>query len=156
MHGIPTHERVQVAIIPFRKHHGILEILMISTRKEKKWTVPKKFYSGHYNLQIAAAITASHEAGLKGRLSTSTIGTYIYLKKDIPCRVHVFIMEVNKLKKKWPQSDRKRHWIPLLKATNQIKEKPLSRLLKNLPNFLLEAELRELFEHLPIFKRIIQ
>jgi len=155
MHGTSNHERVQIAVIPFRKQQGKLEILMISTRKEKRWTVPKRFYSGHNNLQKAAAITVLHEAGLKGRLSTSSIGTFIYLKKDSPCRVHVFVMEVDKLEKKWPQRDRKRHWTPLSKATKQVKEEQLSRLLRKLPNFLLEAELRELLEHLPSFKRII-
>lgn len=155
MHGTTHHERVQVAVIPFRQQQGMLEILTINTRKKKHWTVPKRFYSGHDSLQQAALVTALHEAGLKGKLSASTIGVYVYRKKDLPCRVHVFVMEVLKLEKNWPQSNRTRHWLPLSKATNQVKEEQLRRLLRNLPNFLLEAELRELFEHLPIFKRIM-
>ena len=49
------HNVLQVAVIPFRKHRGDLQILLISARGKKHWTVPKGYQQGDYALAKIAA-----------------------------------------------------------------------------------------------------
>jgi phosphohistidine phosphatase len=147
----PKHNILQVAVIPFRRHQGGLQILLISARRRKHWTVPKGYHHGNHALTEIAAMKAWEEAGVQGKISQSVLGTYRYRKKRHYCFVYVYPMEVHTIADKWHQNRRKRKWLTLEDAAYEINDAELGRLAQSLPDFLLGAELRQLIEHLPAF-----
>lgn len=154
LHDIPDHRHIQVAVIPFRVHQGQQEVLLITARKKKHWTLPKGSYNGDLSMQETARIKSLQEVGIKGNVSESCIGVYQYLKDTTSYRVYVYAMEVHRVLEHGYQKNRNRKWFLLNKAADKIKQQDLRRLIRYLPDFLIEAELKELIEHLPIFKRI--
>ena len=83
----------------------------------------------------AAEIEALEEAGAKGFISHQPIGTYAYLKRlddgtKVRCKVTLYAMFVEKLKRRWKERDeRKRHWFSLKKAAKLVNERELSEIL---------------------------
>lgn len=153
MHGIPDRQHIQVAVIPFRVRLGQQEVLLVTTRKKKHWTFPKGDYNDDFSMQESAEIKAFQEAGLKGNVSESWIGVYQYFKDATPYRVYVFVMEVHGILKQTDQKERRRKWLPLHLAIDEVKQRDLRLMIRHLPDFLIEAELKELIGHLPIFTR---
>ena len=86
----------------------------------------------------AAEIEALEEAGALGIISSKPIGTYHYAKRlsakeKIKCRVTLYPMMVEKLKKRWKErKERKRHWFSPRKAALLVDEKELTKILKAL------------------------
>ena len=138
------HNILQVAVIPFRRQRGGLQILLISARRRKHWTVPKGYHHGDHALTEIAAKKAWKEAGVQGKISQSVLGTYRYRKKRHYCFVYVYPMEVHSIANKWQQDKRKRKWVAVEDAVYEISEPELSRIAQSLPDFLLGAELRQL------------
>lgn len=86
----------------------------------------------------AAEIEALEEAGAVGSISDFPVGTYHYDKqlgtdRAVHCRVTVYPMSVDRLKRRWKErKERKRHWFSLRKAARLVDEKELSELLRDL------------------------
>jgi hypothetical protein len=86
----------------------------------------------------SAEIEALEEAGAIGFISDIAIGEYHYIKRldrqaKVRCRVVVYPMVVEKLKKRWKErKERKRHWFSPRKAAKLVEEKELSALLRGL------------------------
>ena len=95
-----------------------------------------RFFSGP--ALVAAKIEALEEAGAVGFISDEAVGVYHYdkrldRKRKVRCRVTVYPMMVDKLKRRWKErKERKRHWFSLKKAAKLVNEKELSALLKDL------------------------
>ncbi len=87
---------------------------------------------------LVAEIEALEEAGARGHVSKDKIGTYRYDKKlddgsTVQCRVSVYPMIVEKLKRNWKErAERKRHWFSPKSAASEVKEPELARLLLRL------------------------
>ena len=41
MSQVPEHFYTQSAVIPYRERNGAIEVLMITSRKRKRWVIPK-------------------------------------------------------------------------------------------------------------------
>ncbi len=126
---------------------------MITSRGRKRWIFPKGLADSARNLKSLATEKAFVEAGVEGRTSDSTIGTYQTTKKGASSLVHVFVIEVNRMLKTWEQDDREREWVSLETAKTRIENQQLERLLGSLPDFLTAAKLRQLLAALPVFNR---
>ena len=129
----------QIAALPLhRDRNGKLRVLMVTSRDTKRWIMPKGWLMDGKKPWHAAEIEALEEAGAMGFISTEPIGVYHYTKrldrrKKVRCRVTVYPMVVEKLKRRWKErKERKRHWFALRKAAKLVDEKELSVLLKSL------------------------
>jgi 8-oxo-dGTP pyrophosphatase MutT (NUDIX family) len=84
-----------------------------------------------------AAREAFEEAGVVGKISAESIGSYHYLKerKDgggIPCSVEVFALEVTKQLDEWPEKGgRKFSWLPVDQAAAHLAEPGLRQILED-------------------------
>jgi hypothetical protein len=58
----------QFAALPYRMHHATLEVLLITTRKKRQWSVPKGWRKKRSSPQQAAAAEAYEEAGAFGHI----------------------------------------------------------------------------------------
>ncbi len=129
----PDYYYAQSAVIPFRLRHGELEILMITSRKKKRWIIPKGIKEPDLTAWDSAAKEALEEAGVEGRVSTTPAGTYRYDKWGGTCTVEVYTLEVEKVHRSWLESFRLRRWLSLGEAVALIREEELRRILRRLP-----------------------
>ena len=127
----------QSAVIPYRFHQGQLQILLITSRKKKRWIIPKGIIEPDMTPQASAAQEALEEAGVKGRVHQQLMGTYTYEKWGGLCRVQIFLFAVESLYIDWLEASfRQREWVSLTEAIARIQEAEIKAVLKDLPNYL--------------------
>ena len=131
----PEYYYTQSAVIPFRRRGG-LEILMITSRKKKRWVLPKGIVEPGLSPPDSAAKEALEEAGIEGAVSPGAIGTYRYDKWGGTCTVDVFTMEVETVHDSWLEDFRDRQWVSLEEAVARVDEEELKRILRTLPDLL--------------------
>ena len=120
----------QAAAIPFRNNNGDLKILLITSRNQQKWIVPKGIIEPYQTPEKAALAEAGEEAGIEGILYNDKIGIYYYTKWDSVCRVHVYAMNVRKELSEWDEDYfRKRKWYTVKDAVNKVKSKDLKKFI---------------------------
>lgn len=129
----PEHFYNQSAVVPFRFRDGVLEVLLISSRKKKRWVIPKGVKEPGYSAQDSAAKEALEEAGVEGVVLPDSIGEYEYSKWGGVCRVEVYLMEVKKVHDEWLESYRDRNWLSPGDASTQVRESELGRILGSVP-----------------------
>lgn len=140
----------QIAALPVRwDKDGKLRVLMVTSRDTGRWVMPKGWLMDGKKPWHAAKIEALEEAGAVGFVSDAAIGHYHYSKglgggRRVTCRVTVYPMIVDKLKRRWKErKERKRHWFSFKKAAKLVEETELTTLLLELakePNKLLAVE----------------
>ena len=132
----PDYYYNQSAVIPYRGHSDELEILMITSRKKRRWVIPKGIIEPDLSPSVSAAKEALEEAGLEGKVSQTPIGTYQYEKWGGTCRVEVYTMEVSRVLDDWLESHRDREWVSLGTAIGRVSENQLKSIIEDLPSFL--------------------
>ena len=136
----PDYFYTQSAVIPYRQRNGDIQVLLISSRKKRRWVIPKGVKEPEFTPRDSAAKEALEEAGIEGSVSGRPIGTYRYRKWAGTCTVQVFVMAVDKVHKTWDESYRDREWVSLDTAIARIEEDRLKDLLRSLPEFLRRAD----------------
>lgn len=123
----------QAGVLAFRiDADGHLELLLITSRKSRRWTIPKGLVGLRFDPRITARVEAHEEAGVSGRLSREPIGTYTYRKWWSKCRVSVYALRVTSQSVDWPErAIRKRKWFDADAAVKAITRKALRRLVKD-------------------------
>ena len=136
MREVPEYYYAQSAVVPFREMDGVLEILMISSRKKKRWVIPKGVREPLLSACDSAAKEALEEAGIEGRVSATAMGTYQYRKWGGICTVEVFHMVVETVHQEWEEDYRDRQWVSLEEAVNRVDEDALKMMIRALPECL--------------------
>jgi 8-oxo-dGTP pyrophosphatase MutT (NUDIX family) len=126
----------QFGAIPYRFRDHDVEILLITTRKKRRWSVPKGWLIKHNTPQETAAAEAYEEAGVHGVIGQRRIGRFRKrrLKKAQPvmCDVHIFPLKVKRQRKKWPEkNERSRIWVAPREAAKLVKNAGLRRAIKS-------------------------
>lgn len=119
----------QSAVIPFRWNNKELEILIITSRKKKKWIIPKGIVEENLSPFESAQKEALEEAGVTGNGTGKLVGKYKYKKWGGKCRVEVFSLEVETINKEWPENFRERKWVKFNELNKYIKSKKLMKIL---------------------------
>jgi 8-oxo-dGTP pyrophosphatase MutT (NUDIX family) len=124
----------QVAALPYRAGKEGLEILVVTSRRTKRFIIPKGWPIPGLLDARAAAIEANEEAGVKGTVSHRPMGSFEYIKeigsRGILIRAEVFPLEVRKVKSSWKeQKQRKRKWLPLDQAIIELDDAGLKKLI---------------------------
>lgn len=127
----------QSAVIPFRKKNGRIEILLITSLKKKRWIIPKGYVEFNFSYFESAKKEAYEEAGVIGTNETRELGSLKIEKSAGVCYMKVFSMEVEKVLDDYPEKNiRKRKWLPVDEAADQIDMKEISPLILSLKNKL--------------------
>lgn len=105
---------------------GHPEILLITTRETKRWTVPKGWpIKGLRPLRVAER-EAWEEAGVRGRVKKRPIGRFDYIKKlaggvKVPASVEVHLLQVRRIERKLPERrQRKLAWVSPVDAVHMV------------------------------------
>lgn len=129
---------VQFAALCLRRKAGRQEVLMITSRDTGRWVLPKGWRMDDRSEGETALTEAWEEAGVIGKLSGETLGTYGALKAlefgpPIPCRVEVHPVKVEKLSARYPEKgQRRRKWMTLTEAAKSVAEPELADMLRGL------------------------
>ncbi|MBF0110361.1 MAG: NUDIX hydrolase [Magnetococcales bacterium] len=126
----------QSAVIPVHIGKDGLEVLLITSRKKKRWIVPKGIVEKKYTPADSAAKEALEEAGILGRTLPHSIGRYRYKKWGGVCTVDVYVMFVERTLDRWLESQRERRWFGIGKAVKLVDDPGLKKLLERLDGFL--------------------
>ena len=132
-------EAEQIAALPICwDKKGRLRVLMVTSRGTGRWVMPKGWGMDGKKPWRAAEIEALEEAGAAGFISHQPIGSYTYDKRlengqKLRCRVTLYPMFVEKLKRQWKErAERKRHWFSPKKAAKHVNEQELSEILNSI------------------------
>ena len=123
----------QSAVIPLRDGDNSPKLLLITSRKRKRWVLPKGVVEPGMSPPASAAKEAWEEAGIKGTVDETPLGTYDYEKWGGTCTVEVFVMTDVTEGAIWAEAHfRDREWVSQEEARRRIDEDGLKRIIKTL------------------------
>jgi 8-oxo-dGTP pyrophosphatase MutT (NUDIX family) len=123
----------QSAVIPYRFGANGFEVLLITSRKRKRWVLPKGVVEPGMTPADSAVKEAFEEAGIEGCVDDRPLGAYQYRKWGGTCSVEVFAMRVTRESYAWPEADfRTREWIPVAEAAGRVDEAELKEMIAGL------------------------
>ncbi len=129
----------QSGVIAYRHGAGGLEVLLVTSRKRKRWVIPKGIVEPGLSAGASAAKEAHEEAGVAGVLSARPIGSFRYRKWHGECHVAVFLLRVDELCADWPEAPlRQRCWLAASDAAARVREPGLQALLGGLERLMAE------------------
>lgn len=132
-----TAMRTQFAALCYRMRKGLPEVLLVTSRRTRRWIIPKGWPNHGMTPAQSAALEALEEAGVEGRIYEVSIGLYTYAKQnasgnDIPCAVSVFPLKVKTVHSTYlEKKQRRRKWMPPHKAAKLVQEPELAHLLRD-------------------------
>jgi 8-oxo-dGTP pyrophosphatase MutT (NUDIX family) len=129
--------RVQYGALPYRfTPTAALEILLVTTRRSKRWIIPKGWPIKGLRPAKSAAREAFEEAGVRGKIGTKSVGLFNYGKLleddgiEVNCEVKVFPLLVKRQSETWPEfEERLVQWVEPVKAVSMIEEAELKKLV---------------------------
>ena len=128
--SVPENFFIQSGVLPFRKVNGKTEILLITSRKKKKWILPKGVVETELGKKASASKEAFEEAGIIGKIGKNSIGEFTNKKWGGLCRVIIYPMEVSKVLKHWEEeSFRRRKWFPVSEVQDAILSKKIGKIV---------------------------
>ncbi len=105
-----------------------LEILLVTTRRTKRWIIPKGWPIKGLKPAKSAAREAFEEAGVSGVIRSKAIGTFSYDKRleegvVVICEVAVFPLRVKRQRKTWPEIEQRIcRWFEISEASELVEE----------------------------------
>jgi len=136
---ITTAHCQQVAALPWRRDSkGALSVLLVTSRTNAKWMLPKGWPMPDKDDADAALQEAKEEAGIDGLVSAAPIGSYHFMKlfddgSIKPAQAVIYSLRVTQELAKWTEKDqRQRRWFTPKKASKVVTEPDLARFLRNL------------------------
>jgi 8-oxo-dGTP pyrophosphatase MutT (NUDIX family) len=129
--------RLQYGALPYRfTPTAALEILLVTTRRTKRWIIPKGWPIKGLRPAKSAAREAFEEAGVRGKIGTKSVGLFNYHKLldedgiQFNCEVKVFPLLVKRQSENWPEFEQRLvQWVEPNKAVSMIKEPELKKLV---------------------------
>jgi 8-oxo-dGTP pyrophosphatase MutT (NUDIX family) len=135
----------QSGVIPYRLEPDGPKVLLITSRKTRRWVIPKGNIAAGESARMAAEREAYEEAGVRGIVDDIPLGAYEYEKVTM-CGtarltiVKVFALHLSKTEKKWPEkAERDGEWITPLEAARRVQEPGLGELFRQLAQRLTVA-----------------
>lgn len=130
----------QSAVIPYRVEDGRVDVLLVTSVRNRHWVVPKGLIEPGLDSVSSAAKEAEEEAGIRGTIDPNPLGTYEYKKWGGTCQVEVFAMYVEEMMEDWPEAEfRTREWFGVEQASEKADKKGLRKLIALLPVRVLGA-----------------
>lgn len=127
----------QSAALPYRGEGNDLEVLLITSRKGRRWLPPKGIIEPGMTASESAANEAFEEAGVRGEISEQGLGRYLQRKWRGICEIEVFPMRVTEELSDWLEAGtRQREWLPISQAVKRVEEERLQKIIRRLPGVL--------------------
>ena len=114
-----------------------VSILLVTSRESKRWVIPKGNYGSSIAPHAAAAIEAEEEAGVRGAVCPTPLGSFRYRKRkgsgaSLMADVEVFPLAVSEELGDWKEkAQRERRWFSLADAARAVDEPDLADLIRS-------------------------
>lgn len=129
----------QVAALPWRREpDGSVAVLLITSRTNAKWMLPKGWVIPGKTDAESAVIEAEEEAGVTGIPSPVPIGSYLYVRQEgdgstRPSQAVIYALLVTTELNEWDEKQqRSRRWFAAADAAAAVFERDLARFLAKL------------------------
>lgn len=129
----------QVAAIPVRRlGDGTWQVMLVTSRESQRWVVPKGWPWVNLPDHEAAAEEAWEEAGIRGVVHDTPLGTFAYEKRRadkvlVPVTVVAYLLVVQEEENDWPERhERRRAWFSPDDAAAAVAESDLKSILRGL------------------------
>jgi len=139
--------RTQFAALCYRLRKGKPEILLVTSRRTRRWIIPKGWPQDGMHPAQSAAVEALEEAGVEGKLLHECLGIYTYGKQDnsgqvLPCVAMVYPLKVKKIHSRYREvKQRKRKWFKRAEAARRVHEPELAQIIRTFdPSKLSKAQ----------------
>ena len=132
----PDYFYTQSGVIPYRFEGEVVQVLLITSRRGRRWVIPKGVVELDLSPAASAAQEALEEAGIEGRVHPAPMGSYTRQKWGGTCTVTVFLMEVETIFEDWAESFRQRVWMTVEEAIACVEEEALKGLIRRVPAML--------------------
>lgn len=141
-----TELRTQFAALCYRMRKGKPEILLVTSRRRRRWIIPKGWPQDGMLPAQSAAIEALEEAGVEGKTHPVSLGHFSYTKQHVsgralPCVALVYALKVKTVHDSYRESkQRKRKWFSQAQAARKVTDPELAFLIATFdPNHLKRA-----------------
>ncbi|MFL6723995.1 MAG: DUF47 family protein [Sphingomicrobium sp.] len=131
----------QIAALPYsnvgRGLRAPVQVLLVTSRESRRWVIPKGNFANTVSPHSAAAQEAEEEAGVRGVVCPTPLGTYRYRKRkgsgaSLMADVEVFPLSVSEELSDWKEKNqRDRRWFSLGDAANAVEEPDLRDLIRS-------------------------
>jgi predicted phosphate transport protein (TIGR00153 family) len=114
-----------------------VQVLLVTSRESGRWVIPKGNFANTASPHFAAAQEAEEEAGVRGAVCPTPLGTYRYRKRKgsgaaLMADVEVFPLAVSEELSDWKEKkQRQRRWFSLSDAANAVEEPDLRDLIRS-------------------------
>jgi predicted phosphate transport protein (TIGR00153 family) len=114
-----------------------VRVLLVTSRENRRWVIPKGNPADNATAHVAAALEAEEEAGVLGLVCPIPLGSYRYRKKrrngaSLMIDVDVFPLAVSSELASWKeQGERERRWFGLAEAAAAVDEPDLRDLIRS-------------------------
>lgn len=120
-------------VIPYRWLDNRLHILLITSRTDGRWIIPKGRLDPNLSPAESAAREAYEEAGVEGRLCLESVGTFVHRRGPDLQEVDVYEFEVERMLEDWPEKpERRREWFQVDAALLRIDSPRLTAMIQAL------------------------
>ncbi len=128
---------IQTGALPWRlaENKGV-EVLLVTSRRSGRWTIPKGWPMAGKSLAEAAEQEAFEEAGVRGTVDPTPIGTFRHVKQklvsgDFEVDIVVHPLWVDREFPEWPElGQRKRKWFSPKDAAKRVESRELGDLIR--------------------------
>jgi 8-oxo-dGTP pyrophosphatase MutT (NUDIX family) len=134
-HDVPTREpRLQSGALVYRvAKDGRVRVLLIRTRRSKRWGIPKGGLKTALSMPENAAKEAFEEAGIRGDVEAASSGMYRTTKRTwyggAIIEIWVYLLRVSKQMKQFPEEgQRETKWVSCRTAAKMLREPLLADL----------------------------
>jgi 8-oxo-dGTP pyrophosphatase MutT (NUDIX family) len=127
----------QVAALPIVETARGPLVLLITTRKRGRWTIPRGWPKPGQTDADLAAQEAAEEAGVEGEVASAPLGSYRYTKRLhsfswVKCSVDVYTLHVRWQNLDWPEkAGRKTRWVTPDEAASLVADTELAAILRD-------------------------
>ena len=135
----PTREpRLQSGALAYKiGANGKVRVLLVRTRRSKRWGIPKGCAEPNLTLAANAAKEAFEEAGVKGQIEPDSIGMFRTTKRawygDAILEIWVYRLRVTEQLDHWPEeAEREIKWVSCREAARILHEPLLVELCRTL------------------------
>ena len=129
-------ENLQYAALPWRHSGGTLQILLVTTRRTRRWILPKGWPVLGLLPHQCAALEAVEEAGIEGEAAVRPIGSFLHDKRrksgqTVACTVLVFPLAATRQRRSWIEKfERETRWCTIEDALALVGNPGLCRLIR--------------------------
>lgn len=135
---------IQYGAMPYSIVEGRIAFLLITSRRTGRWIFPKGGLIEGLGPAGSAAQEAFEEAGVRGTVDLTPIGSYRTVKRRLratPIDVQVFPLRVEEQFDEWPEmQERRRHWAMLREAERLLSDRGAASMATKLSERFSERE----------------